>query len=102
MSAGVHCTPLRKDAAAFPGSGQPAALHRKVTTCARVQGLSGLNVVALVPAVMPQVTAQSIAACAQSPCAGISVNCPPGQKQVNSGWTPFSKRKQPSAFSAAR
>ena len=33
------------------GAGLPAALHRKVTACARVQGASGEKVVAEVPPV---------------------------------------------------
>lgn len=36
---------------------EPAARHRKVTICLRVQGASGEKVVALVPVVMPFSTA---------------------------------------------
>ncbi len=39
----------------------PVARNRKVTICARVQGALGLNVVALVPAVMPFSAAHSTA-----------------------------------------
>ena len=39
-------------------AGLPAARHRKVTACARVQMPLGLKVVALVPVVMPLSTAQ--------------------------------------------
>ena len=44
--------------AVLVGAGLPAARHRKVTACARVQMPSGEKVVAEVPVVMPLPTAQ--------------------------------------------
>ena len=35
-------------------TGEPLTLHRKVTTCARVQGASGEKVPSPVPAVIPE------------------------------------------------
>ena len=43
------------------GVGEPAARHRKVTACARVQVPFGSKVVAFVPLVMPLPTAQTTA-----------------------------------------
>ena len=44
-----------------PALGEPAARHRNVTICARVQDASGLKVVSEVPEVMPFSTAQATA-----------------------------------------
>ena len=45
----------------FSSFHQLYALYRNATTCPRVQVSSGLNVVALVPLVMPSATAQATA-----------------------------------------